>query len=261
MRWAELDWPAIRQLDKQLPVVLPLGSVEQHGLHLPLCTDTSQVQAVAEAAETELRDAALFLPTLWLGSSHHHLDFPGTLSLAPSLYSRVVQELAASVLSAGFRRLFFLNGHGGNEVPVAQALSELAVTDARAWESHLAMASWWTVGKPDAAALGMQTEGVTHACEYETSLMLWLRPDLVRADRIRDAAPVPASEWLSGDKRVSLYRPFAQMTGQGSLGTPSAASADKGRRLLEAVVADVVVFVRDFARWPAPRPLGPQTGV
>lgn len=260
MKWAELDWPTIQRLDKQLPVVLPLGSVEQHGHHLPLCTDTSQVQAVAEAAEAELRDAALFLPTLWLGSSHHHLDFPGTLSLAPSLYSRVLQELAASILSAGFRRLFFLNGHGGNEVPAAQALSELAVADARAREAHLAMASWWTVGKPDAAALGMQTDGVTHACEYETSLMLWLRPELVRTDRIRDRAPAPAAKWLAGEKRVGLYRRFALVTGEGDLGQPSAASAVKGQRLLEAVVADVVAFVRDFAGWEAPRPLGPRTG-
>src|SRR5215213_6629787 len=110
MQWSELDWPTIQDLNKGVPVVVPLGSIEQHGLHLPLCTDTCQVSNIAERAEQRLAESALFLPTLWLGSSHHHLDFPGTLSIRPSLYSRMIQELTTSILSAGFRRLFFLNG-------------------------------------------------------------------------------------------------------------------------------------------------------
>lgn len=258
MKWSDLDWPTIDAVDKQLPVVIPLGSIEQHGHHLPLCTDTAQVDSLAAAAEQALGSRALFAPTLWLGSSHHHLDFPGTLSVRPSLYARVLQDLALSVLSAGFRRLFFLNGHGGNEVPAAQALSELAVTDPVAREAHLVMASWWSVGKPNPTELGLATEAITHACEYETSLMMWLRPELVKADRIRDAEPVPAAEWLSGDKRVGVYRRFALMTAHGQLGKPTAATADKGRRIHEAVVADIVEFVQAFAEWPLPVPRGPR---
>ena len=258
MKWSELDWPTIQDLDKGLPVVVPLGSIEQHGLHLPLCTDTCQVSQIAEAAEERLAESTLFVPTLWLGSSHHHLDFPGTLSVRPSLYSRIIQELANSILSAGFRRLFFLNGHGGNEIPIAQALTELASTDATAREAHLVMSSWWTVGKPDVEKLGLQTEMITHACEYETSLMLRLRPDLVTVDAINDAPPIPAEEWTTGEKRVGIYRRFALMTAHGNLGTPSAATAEKGDRIFEAVVNDVVAFLQSFAEWPLPRPLGPK---
>jgi creatinine amidohydrolase len=258
MKWSELDWPTVQDLDKQLPVVIPIGSIEQHGLHLPLCTDTTQVSSIAETAEAQLGDTAVFVPTLWLGSSHHHLDFPGTLSLRPSLYSRVLQEIAMSVLSAGFRRLFFLNGHGGNEVPAAQALSELAVTEPLAKEAALVMSSWWSVGKPNASELGLQSPSITHACEYETSLIMFLRPELVKENLIRDAAPLQGEKWLTGEKRVGIYRRFAAMTAHGNMGTPTAASREKGQRIFDAVVRDVVTFVQEFAEWPLPTQLGPK---
>jgi creatinine amidohydrolase len=225
---------------------------------LPVCTDSCQVSSIARAAEERLQQSAVFVPTLWIGSSHHHLDFPGTLSVRPSLYSRVIQELATSILSAGFRRLFFLNGHGGNETPTAQALTELASMDSAAREAHLVMSSWWSVGRPDAKNLGLQTDAVSHACEYETSLMLRLRPDLVKIDKIKDAPPMPAQEWMTGEKQVGIYRRFALMTAHGNLGTSSAASAEKGGRIFDAVVNDVVAFVESFAEWPLPKPLGPK---
>src|SRR5262249_6340820 len=74
--WHEQSWPGIEKIDKTLPVIVPLGSIEQHGKHLPLCVDTVQVTAVAERAEKPLGDKAIFLPPLWLGSSDHHKDFP-----------------------------------------------------------------------------------------------------------------------------------------------------------------------------------------
>jgi creatinine amidohydrolase len=257
VKWHELKWPAVRELDKQTPVVVPLGSVEQHGHHLPLATDTVQVTAVADGVEARLGDRVLVLPTLWLGSSHHHLDFPGSLSVRPSLYTKVVQDLAVSILRAGFRRLFFLNGHGGNETPAAQALSELASSDERAYGALLAMANWWTVGKPDARQLRLESPSITHACEYETSLMLWLQPALVDPAKAVDVPPAIDSPWLTGEKRVALFRRFAAMTPTGNLDRPTAATANKGEAILRAVVDDVVSFVEDFSTWQLPKTLGP----
>lgn len=259
MRWEELKWPTIQAISKELPVIIPLGSIEQHGLHLPLSTDTTQVAAIASSLEERMSDRALILPVLWLGSSHHHLDFPGTVSVRPSLYSQLVQDLALSILRAGFRRLFFLNGHGGNETPAAQALSELASTHRQAEEALLAMASWWAVGKPNATRLGLNTPNLSHACEYETSLMLWLRPDLVELDRARDSIPSVEETWLTGEKRVQLFRRFAAMTSSGSLGMPTTATAEKGQAILQSVLDDIVAFLDDFARWPLPEKLGPAT--
>jgi len=171
MLWHEQSWPTIQSLDKETPVVIPLGSLEQHGRHLPLFVDSIQVTTIAERVEQVLHDQILLTPTLWLGSSHHHKDFPGTISARPSLYSKIIITIAISILQAGFRRLLFLNGHGGNEVPVAQALAELAAQDDDANNAYLTYSSWWAVGgegiKPDKHDL--TTPFVSHACEYETS--------------------------------------------------------------------------------------------
>lgn len=252
-----MKWPAARKLDKNLPVVIPLGSVEQHGLHLPLCTDTTQVEAIANGVEDAMGNRVLLLPVLWLGSSHHHLDFPGTLSVRPTLYTQLLQDLTISILRAGFKRVFYLNGHGGNETPTAQALAELISADELAAHALLAMASWWSVGKPRPDQHGLKTTAISHACEYETSLMLCLRPDLVEMGHAQDHSSDLDDAWLTGEKRVTLYRRFSSMTATGGLGSPTAATAAKGKSILAAVTYDVVAFLHAFAQWPLPSTLGP----
>ena len=258
MWWHEQSWPRIEALPKDLPVVIPIGSIEQHGRHLPLCVDTAQVTAIAERAQAELGDAALFLPTLWLGCSEHHKDFPGTVSVPPSLYSEMIKSVARSVLRAGFTRMFFLNGHGGNETPGSQALTELVGEDDNADAAYLVFASWWHVGR-DALAPerhGMTTASLSHACEYETSMMLALRPELVDLPAAREGLPVLDSPWFRsgagavGGGKVRLFRRFHRLTASGSHGKPTAATQAKGQSMLKGVTADVVAFVRDFATWP-----------
>jgi creatinine amidohydrolase len=252
--WHEQSWPKIGQLEKELPVVVPLGSVEQHGHHLPLCVDSVQVTAIAERAEAQLADGALFLPTLWLGSSEHHKDFPGTISLPPSLYAENIKSIARSILRAGFRRIFFLNGHGGNETPAAQALTELVGECDAADASHLLLASWWQLGRDvlNAERHGMSTPSISHACEYETSLMLAVRPDLVDCNATQLCPPVLTGPWYHSEYggKVKVFRRFHRLTRAGSMGAPTAASAAKGQSMLTALTNEIVNFVRDYARWP-----------
>jgi creatinine amidohydrolase len=254
MLWHELTWEAVESLDKSLPVVIPLGSIEQHGPHLPLCVDTVQVAAVAERAERLLGSRALFLPPIWLGCSEHHCDFPGTVSVPAGVYGEMIKSIVGSVLRAGFTRLFFLNGHGGNEVPASQALAELVGERDDADAAHLAFASWWQVGR-DAVAPerhGMSTPAITHACEYETSLMLALRPDLVDLARASDGEPALQSRWHHSEYggNVRLFHRFARLTATGSMGRPRAATPEKGQSLVDAVTREVVAFITDFASWP-----------
>ena len=254
MRWDELKWRNIEAIDKDLPIVIPLGSIEQHGYHLPLCTDTLQVSAIMDAVDSQMKHELLALPVFWLGSSHHHLGFPGTLSMRPSLYSKVLVDLTESILSAGFRRIFYLNGHGGNETPAAQTLAELAATNQRASASLLALSSWWQVGRPDSVRLGMETSSISHACEYETSLTMFLRPELVELGSATDVSDPIESKWLTDSKQVSLFRRFEHVTRSGNLGRPTIASSAKGQSLLASVVDDIATFIREFARWPLPSP-------
>jgi creatinine amidohydrolase len=259
MLWHEQSWPTIAAIDKEKPVMIPLGSLEQHGHHLPLFVDTIQVTAIAERAERELKDDVLLLPTLWLGSSHHHIDFAGTISVPLSLYTQMIQSVARCVLGHGFRRIFFFNGHGGNEIPASQALNELAAIDERANDALIVFGAWWQVGKQslDPQKLGMTTPAITHACEYETSLMLKVRPDLVKIADAVDGSPI-ANHPVRKAEGVKFFQRFHRTTAAGNSGQPSAGTAEKGAAMFEGLVSDVVKFVREFATWPHLPVLGPK---
>lgn len=254
MLWHEQSWPQIRAMDKDTPVVIPLASCEQHGTHMPLFVDTLQVAAIAERVEKQMQERILLLPTLWLGCSHHHMDYPGTVSVLPTPYGEMIKALARSVLKPGFRRIFFLNGHGGNVIPANNALTELADEDDEADAAHIALASWWGLaGKVMGAEQhGMATPKLTHACEYETSVMLSLRPDLVHQDAIREGEPRGENASKSSAKWGGVYTfpRFHRRTQSGHMGCPEEATGAKGESLLDAVVAQVVAFLDDFAQWP-----------
>ncbi|HAN96312.1 MAG TPA: creatininase, partial [Planctomycetaceae bacterium] len=125
MQLFDMTWPEIDRLDRATPVVIPIAAVEQHGHHLPLGTDSLLLGEIVRRVAERLEDQVLFLPLQWLGNSHHHLDFPGTLSAPPRLYLDLLVSLAENLVTHRFRRLVFLNGHGGNTTPSQQAIFEL----------------------------------------------------------------------------------------------------------------------------------------
>src|SRR5262249_32263486 len=137
----------------------------------------------------------LLLPLQWLGASEHHLPFGGTLTTTLSTYERVLVEVCESVIRAGFRRLLLLNGHGGNIDPLHVALRRLDVAHPNA---ILTGAAYWELAENELAKLCEgPRKSVGHACEIETSMMLHLRPDLVRLELIRNDPSQPP-EGLEG---------------------------------------------------------------
>src|SRR5579872_5228377 len=117
MKLAELAWTEVAALDRGIVVLIPTGSLEQHGPHLPLFTDSILVTAVAEAVEGQLNDLVLLTPTLWLGASTHHLPFAGSLSASFESYVLAINAVVDSLSGQGFERFFIINGHGGNTSP------------------------------------------------------------------------------------------------------------------------------------------------
>src|ERR1700736_5530558 len=113
----EMSWPAVAALSKDVPVVVPIAALEQHGRHLPVFTDSLLLGEVVRRASERLGDRVLWTRLTWLGNSHHHLDFAGTLSASPRVYLDLLSDLLEDLLTHGFRRLVLLNGHGGNIVP------------------------------------------------------------------------------------------------------------------------------------------------
>jgi creatinine amidohydrolase len=236
MRFGEMTAPEIRSRNRdQTLVVVPIAACEQHGPHLGVLTDTILATAVAEGLEARLPDQVLLLPTLWVGASEHHLPFGGTLTLTLPTYIQTLVELMRPLLVEGFRRVLILNGHGGNIDPLKAALRRL---DAEFPGRALTGAAYWQLAEPELAALceGRLRE-VGHACEIETSMMLHLRPDLVRVDLYpEDFDPTRAH---LGRGRLSWPRDFGRATRAGSMGNPRLATADKGRRMLAAIIERV----------------------
>ncbi|MBA3298358.1 MAG: creatininase family protein [Acidobacteria bacterium] len=254
--WLErMTWPDVKQLDLgRLVVLCPLGALEQHGHHLPLSTDTDIVTAIAQGVEAARPAQLLGLPTLWTGHSTHHLSFPGTISVRQMHYIDLVVDVCRSIVDMGGRKIFFLNGHGGNDVPLRAALREIKTDAGAVPDLHVVSASYWQLA---AATIARHREsgvgGVSHACEMETSIMLHLRPDRVRMELARRDGPTHPSPYRKADmqlaKPVYYVNEFHEISETGTVGHPDLASRDKGQSFLDGIVHEVGTFVDDFLTW------------
>lgn len=243
MRFAEMTAPEIRSLSHENTLILaPIAACEQHSRHLPVFTDSILVGAVAEGVEANLRDRVLLLPVLWMGASDHHLPFGGTLTASLTTYELMLIELLTPLLHDGFRRVMLLNGHGGNIDPLRVALRRL---DARFPRAVLTGAAYWEIAEAEIAAIcAGPRKTMGHACEIETSMMMHLRPDLVRKDVIVDDPDTTPAEM----KGLFWARDFGRRTDHGAVGHPQFADAQRGKAMLDAVVRKVTVVVDETSK-------------
>lgn len=246
MRFAEMTAPELRDVPRESTlVVAPIAACEQHSDHLPVFTDSILAGAVADGLERNLPGQVLLLPVLWLGASEHHLPFGGTLTASLPTYEAVLAELLTPLLRDGFLRFLLLNGHGGNIDPLRVALRRL---DAQFPEAVLTGAAYWELAGAELAELCRgPRKTVGHACEIETSMMLALRPDLVRRERIAD----DPDETPAGLGGLFWARDFGRRTRHGAVGHPESADAERGRRMFDAVVARVTAVARALLAAPS----------
>lgn len=255
MLFANLNYPSIQASAEDVVVVLPLGAIEQHGPHLAVVTDIDIVTHLAATCEAALSDRVLLCPTLPFGASHHHLSFGGTISIQPALYTQVIVDMVGSLLQSGFRRIVLLNGHGGNITPVKQALAVLGAGSAEANAANIALVTYWELaGKPFAGEAPMESPALSHACEYETSMMLYLFPEKVwmeKAERARRPASNGYIPWEDDEpyRGVTLFKQTAFISSNGSSGEPQKATAEKGAHLIGEATAALVAFLNAFAEW------------
>ena len=238
----ELNWRAVDALDRTLPIIIPIAAVEQHGHHLPVYTDSFLLGEVVRRAEAELGDRALVTPLQWLGNSEHHLDFPGTMIAAPRVYLDLLKDFVSNFLFHGFQRILLLNGHGGNIVPSQQAIFELRQERRERKDLLLLAATYWTLGEQGGDDFVQSQMG--HACEWETSMMLCIRPDLV--GRYQEIPEQPFGDAFAPAARGWVTKDRSPM---GHIGTPAAASAEKGEVLLQSFSAGVVTLVEGISAW------------
>ncbi|GLY71750.1 creatininase family protein [Actinoallomurus iriomotensis] len=234
-RWAETDRERLAALAGEALVVLPIGSTEQHGPHLPTGTDALLAATVAEraadqAAETSPRPIVL-APPLPYGCSDHHLPFGGTLSVSTQTLTAVLTEVIRSAVAGGVRRLVIVNGHGGN-TGVCHAAASTAAAHHPIAVAHV---DYWRLVEPrDAATAQVSDIGPPvpgHAGAFETALVMAVRPDLVRPAPQRDSPPAPPAP-----PGLELHDATAWSSIDGYTDLPHRATSADGHARLDAVI-------------------------
>lgn len=240
----ELTWPEAKKRIKQVDLaLLPVGSIEQHGPHLPLDTDAFDADYLARrVAEACKEPKPLVLPLIPYGVSYHHEDFTGTISISPDTLSQMVYEIGMSAARHGILKFVIINGHGGNS-PALHFAAQLINRDAHIFTCVDTGESSDT----DINAMAETTNDV-HAGEIETSTSLAVRPDLVKLKAARKYIPRFSSRYLnfSSKRGVGWYAYTSKLSATGVLGDPTKATREKGERMWELMIKNLVEFVEDL---------------
>ncbi|RQP09570.1 MAG: creatininase family protein [Microbacteriaceae bacterium] len=242
VRWAEHRHPELAGLVPAATVVIPIGATEQHGDHLPVGTDHIVIDELATRAArraTTREEPVLVAPTIPYGASHHHLPHAGTMSLSAETALRVLTELMSSLAVTGCQRIVILNGHGGNDDIIRQAVRNVCLEHT----VLAAAASYWTVGGEALRAHSRDDYPVPgHAGAFETSLLLALHPELVSATPragIRVSLPSPAGTYVESHRWVDRM---------GLVSDPAAsADADAGASCIEVLTDALAEVLREIA--------------
>ncbi|MCB2130241.1 MAG: creatininase family protein [Rhodobacteraceae bacterium] len=223
-------------------VLLPVGAVEQHGPHLPLGVDIWLANRIANAVAAEVGGIFVAEP-LPYGTSAHHRNFAGTMSLKQATFIRVLADLGHNLYDDGYFPVFF-NGHGGNRPALSVAVATLGEEGVRS-----AAITYFEYIREDATRIlpnAMDTSG--HACALETSLMMHLFAATVKTDRIPEGGTPPCwpDPHLYSGPAPNLWRPFDEMNPTGVIGTPSDATPEHGAALYRAAIAANAEVLRNM---------------
>lgn len=231
-------------------LVVPVGSIEQHGTHLPVATDTVLASEVAAASGNRLVNSSdiplLVTPTVWSGHSPHHLLFGGTLTAEFETLLNLLKETIGTGLENGFDAVVIVNGHGGNKSLVGAAVSTIGVDHP---DAEVLGVTYFDLAESFADKIrDSEKGGMAHGGEFETSLMLHLHPELVRENGDATYLDEPYdhgdSDLLAGGP-LSIYRSFDEYSRSGAIGDPELASEEKGEQFFEGVVDEVASILQE----------------
>mgnify|MGYP006418833209 FL=1 len=255
-RYAEMTWHEIKEVAEQDRVaVLPVAIHEDHGPHLPVDTDILLCSSICEKAVSSIPGEAVLIPSLGHGYSPHHMDFHGTLTITWDTFIRFVKDICCSLAHHGFKRILIVNGHGSNASPLDLA-ARLSILE---YEGKIlcASVSHWDLRK--VKELGKEIRdsdygGTSHAGEFETSLYLALRPDLVDMSKaVDDRSPMSPSSrtaLLAGappeGSGARLVPYWSSITASGVNGDATKATKEKGEKFLAASVESLVDLIREL---------------
>jgi creatinine amidohydrolase len=251
--YQHLTWPEMRQAVEAQPVVIqPIGSVEDHGYHLPLDTDNFLIWSICEAAAQAAPGEILLLPQIPYGFETHHMDIPGTIDIQMEHLLHFVLDVTKSVARHGFRHILIADGHGSN-MPILDLVARRTILETEAvcgcfiWPSLAAQ----VIGELRESPV---PGGMAHACELETSVYLHLDRERVQMKKAVKEMNLPPSKFIWLDlmrgSPVLLMDHWTRFSASGVVGDPTLATPEKGKRIFDAVVAGLVELVREFKSRP-----------
>jgi creatinine amidohydrolase len=251
-QFSAYSWQEAEEMDRaNTTILIPLGSTEQEGTHLPLGVDTFVAESLAHAVAKET--GALAGPTLPFGYSEWFLEFPGTISLKIETLIQVLREYTSCLIHNGFRKFIFINGHAGNTTAVDVVSRECTMSQS----ARIAMAEIWKLANlmggdiPD-----LKETSFKHAGEIMTSIMLHLHPDMVSMDRAKvefvKAGQTPfkakSSLGLADFKgmEIKVYQSTKTLTESGIMGDPLSATPQKGEIIFNRLKSYLIEMVDQF---------------
>ena len=248
----DMTWPQVRDAAQQGRIIMiPMAAIEQHGYHLPVDMDNRACFHMCAQAARRRPDLLLNTPLLPYGFNEHNMEFPGTVSIRMQVFIDYLFDVAHSYTRMGFRRIMLVNGHGSNQM-LANLVARRVVNETPA----LAMAiPYWTLSsKPFNESLreSVSPGGTAHACEYETSIYLALDPEAVDMSKaVKELAP-RWSKWAwtdltAGSSDVHFVDNYSRYNESGVEGDPTAASAEKGRKILAWSIENLIDLAKDFS--------------
>ena len=248
-RYNRLTWPEINDaIAMQKLVILPTGSTEQHGAHLPLDVDVFLSESVCLEVGRRCPDKVLVLPPISYGLNLHHIDFPGTIHIEPDVFIAFCLNITKSVAYHGFQKILIVNGHGSN-APLIDLVARRTVLET----SSLCFATTYFYFLLEAFERVRESSVIAHADEFETSLYLHLARERVQMDKAvadNDRMGKFVSSDSTGNYFVRFNDYWGRWTKTGVHGDPTKATAEKGQVIFEAAVTGLVELVDELRAWP-----------
>jgi creatinine amidohydrolase len=249
IHYNRLTWPEMNDaIAAQKLVILPTGSTEQHGMHLPLDVDTFLCESVCLEVARRTAGQVLVLPPIAYGLNLHHIDFPGTIHIEPETFIAFCLNITKSVAYHGFQKILIVNGHGSN-MPLIDLVARKTVLETKS----LCFATQYSTFLLEAFEPIRESAVMAHADEFETSLYLHLAPERVRMElAVQDNDRM--GKYVSSDSTHNYPVRFSDFWGRwtqtGVHGDPTKATAEKGRILFEAAVSGLVELAAELRAWP-----------
>jgi creatinine amidohydrolase len=249
--YENLTWPEIREAIRNEKVaIVPIGTIEDHGYHLPVNTDNMICWEICVEAVKRVPDKTVLLPLVPYGINEHHFDFPGAIDIPGDVFIGFLLGITRSLAHHGFKRIILINAHGSNKHYVGIAARRTVI------ESNVlcvATTPMLLMGKENINKIRKsEPGGICHAGELETAIYLYRHPELVQMDKAVKEYGLQESDffgWDKGKDNIEFMDWWSNISESGVVGNPTVATAESGKKFFDLAVNQLIKFIEEYKTW------------